>query len=119
MPAPLIRTLELVADRRKGLLGVTPWAGPLVQRIVVVLQCGFPETHQIGPAVDIMELYAKEAGFRRSGALTLGMGGAVGRGLPAKPLMPRWLYLQAANWGFRSLLKKHGARRRKHDRPYA
>ncbi len=154
LPAPLIQTLELLADRRLGAMGATPWPGPLVQRLVAVVQCGFPETHQNRPAVDIMRRYAKEAGFRWSGALALGMGDAVGRRLPdkprgmlrnivealdltaaslaaggdvpeeaaallAKPLMPRWLYLLAANWGFRGLLKKHGARRQRYDRPYA
>jgi len=39
--------------------------------------------------------------------------------LMAKPLLPRWLYHPAANWGFRSLLKKHGAKARTYDRPYA
>lgn len=154
LPAPLIQALELVADRRKGLLGVTPWAGPLVQRIVAIVQCGFPETCQNESAVDIVRLFAGESGFRWAGALAMGSGGAVGgrdlgkaggmlRGvvkaldlaaasladggvvpeeataLMAKPLMPRWLYHQAANWGFRSLLKKHGARKRAYDRPYA
>jgi hypothetical protein len=37
----------------------------------------------------------------------------------AKPLMPEFLYRPAANWGFRSLLKKHGARKRAYDRPYS
>jgi hypothetical protein len=154
LPAPLIQVFELVADRRKNLPGVTPGAGPLVPRIVAVVQCGFPETHQNGSAVDIMRRFAEESGFRWAGALAMGSGGAVvGRNmeraggmlrgvvkaldlaaaslaaggavpeeataLMAKPLMPRWLYLQAANWGFRRLLKKHGARARRYDRPYA
>jgi len=37
----------------------------------------------------------------------------------AKPLMPRWFYHAAANWGFRNQLKKHGARKKAFDRPYA
>ena len=39
--------------------------------------------------------------------------------LMAKPLMPRWLYHPAAGWSFRRLLKKHGAKARTYDRPYA
>ena len=148
LPAPLIQTLELLADRRQGAMGATPWPGPLVQRLVAVVQCGFPETHQNRPAVDIMRRYAKEAGFRWAGALALGMGGAVGRRLPdkprgmlrnvvkaldlaaaslaaggdvpedaaalmAEPLMPRWFYILAANWGFRSRMRKSGARKRR------
>jgi hypothetical protein len=38
--------------------------------------------------------------------------------LLAKPLMPKRLYHLAANWGFRSQLRKHGARKRTFDRPY-
>jgi Flavodoxin-like fold len=154
LPAPLIQTLDLLAERRQGAMGMTPWLGPLDQRLVAIVQCGFPETHQNRPAVDIMRQFAKEAGFRWAGALALGMGGAVGgRSLEkaggmlrnvvaafdrtaaallaggtvpeetaaflAKPLMPRWFYHLAANWGFRVRLRKHGARKRAYDRPYA
>lgn len=154
LPAPLIQTLELLADRRRGAQGATPWPGPLDQRLIAIVQCGFPETAQCGPAVQIMRQFARETGFRWAGALALGMGGAVGGrplekaagmlrcvvqaidltaasllsggGVPeeatalmAKPLMPRWVYHQAANWGFRSQLKRHGARKRAYDRPYA
>jgi uncharacterized protein (DUF934 family) len=82
LPAPLIQTLELVAERRRGTLVASPAAGPVVQKLAVVVQCGFPETHQNRPAVDIMRQFAREAGFTWAGALALGMGGAVGR----KPL---------------------------------
>jgi hypothetical protein len=51
---------------------------------------------------------------------------AAGGGIPeeatelmAKPLMPRWIYHLAANWGFRRLIKKHGAGKRAFDRPYS
>lgn len=153
LPAPLIQLLELVADRRKGKPGVPPSAGPLVQKLAAIVQCGFPEAHQNQPAVDIMRQFAKEAGFEWAGALALGMGGAVGRkpiekaggmvrnvvraldraavslsaggrvpdeatALMARPLMPRWLYLPAANWSFKRELKKHGAGKRAYDRPY-
>ena len=154
LPAPLVQTLELIAERRKGTLVASPSAGPLVQKLAVIVQCGFPESLQNQPALDIMRQFATEAGFEWAGALALGMGGAVGGrsleraggvvrnvvkaldlaaaslaagdGIPgeatalmAKPLMPRWLYVLAANWGFRREIKKHGARGRVHDRPYA
>lgn len=77
LPAPLVQTLELVADRRKGMLPASPVAGPRVQKVVAVVQSGFPETHQNQPAVDIMRQFAKEAGFEWAGALAMGMGGAV------------------------------------------
>lgn len=154
LPAPLIQTLELLADRRLGAQGATPWPGPLVQRLVAIVQCGFWESHQNRPAVDIMRQFARETGFVWAGGLAMGAGGALsGRSLDkaggmvrnavraldlaaaalaegglvppeaealmAKPLMPRWLYHPAANWGFRHLLKKHGAKARTYDRPYA
>jgi hypothetical protein len=154
LPAPLIQLLELIADRRKGQPSVPPAAGPLVQKLAAIVQCGFPEARQNQPAVDITRQFAKEAGFEWAGALALGMGGAVGGrrleeaggllrnvvkaldraaaslsaggGVPdeatalmARPLMPRWLYLPASNWSFKRELKKHGARGRVYDRPFA
>ena len=82
LPAPLLQLLELVAERRKGGFAASPWPGPLVQKLAVIVQCGFPETLQTRPAVDIMRQFSREAGFDWAGALALGMGGAVGR----KPL---------------------------------
>jgi putative NADPH-quinone reductase len=79
LPAPLVQALELVADRRKGRPSVLPSAGPLVQKLAAIVQCGFPETFHNQPAVDIMRQFAREAGFEWAGALAMGMGGAVGR----------------------------------------
>lgn len=77
LPAPLVQTLELIADRRKGKLPASPVAGPGIQRIAAVVQCGFPETRQNQPAIDIMRQFAKEAGFEWAGGLAMGMGGAI------------------------------------------
>lgn len=77
LPAPLVQALELVADRRKGFLPASPVAGPAVQKIVAVVQCGFPETHQNRPAIGVMRQFAKEAGFEWAGGLAMGMGGAL------------------------------------------
>jgi hypothetical protein len=55
-------------------------------------------------------------------AASLAAGGNVpeeAAALMAKPLMARWLYHLAANWGFKRLIKKHGAQKRTYDRPYA
>jgi len=128
--------------------------GHLREKLAALVQCGFPETLQTRPAVDIMRQFAREAGFGWTGALALGMGGAIGGkrlektggvarnvhraldlaaaslaaggDIPAeaaplleKPLMPKWLYIIAANWGFRNEIKKQGARKRACDRPYA
>jgi hypothetical protein len=72
LPAPLIAALELVADERRG--------GPAEKpgKIMAIVQCGFPESSQNLPAVEIMRRFAKEAGFSWAGALSMGMGGALG-----------------------------------------
>lgn len=72
LPAPLIETLELIAADRHA----RPAANP--QKIMAIVQCGFPETLQTRPACEIMRRFAKEAGFEWAGALAMGMGGAVG-----------------------------------------
>jgi hypothetical protein len=71
LPAPMIRAAELIAERRRAY----PPARP--QKIMVIVQCGFPETHQNQPAREIMREFAREAGFGWAGALLMGMGGAV------------------------------------------
>lgn len=155
LPAPLVQALELVADHRRGPGPDRVRASdPRVQKLAAVVQCGFPETFQNRPAIDILRQFALEAGFQWAGALALGMGGAVGGrslekaagmvrtvvqaidqagrslaaggdvpkdaiALLARPLMPRWLYHLAANWGFRSRIKKNKAGRNVADRPYA
>jgi len=55
-------------------------------------------------------------------AISLAAGGAVpdeAAALIAKPLMPKWLYNLFANGSFRSQLKRHGAKARANDQPYA
>ncbi|MBM3306538.1 MAG: hypothetical protein FJY79_11460 [Candidatus Aminicenantes bacterium] len=77
LPAPLVQALELIADRRKGSLPASPVAGPRVQRVAAVVQCGFPEARQNEAALAIVRQFAKEAGFEWAGGLAMGMGGAV------------------------------------------
>jgi hypothetical protein len=120
---------------------------------MAIVQCGFPETMQNQPALDIMREFAAKAGYDWAGGLATGMGGAVG-GKPlekaggmakniikafdlaaasilaggiipekavtlmGKPLMPRWLYLLAANFGMKSQARKHGAAKSLYARPY-
>lgn len=79
LPAAVIRVLELLAARR-GAIG--SGTAPL---LVAIVQCGFPETYQTRPAVDIMRRFAELNHFQWAGALALGMGGAVGSALPDKP----------------------------------
>jgi hypothetical protein len=72
LPAPLIAALEVIAEHRR----VRPAGTPA--KIMAIVQCGFPESHQNLPAVEIMRRFAKEAGFAWAGALYMGMGGALG-----------------------------------------
>jgi hypothetical protein len=77
LPAPLTRLLERIAERRAR---VAPAGSP---RLAVVVQCGFPEAHQCGTAVEICRLFADRTRLRWAGALAMGMGGSVG-GDPGK-----------------------------------
>jgi len=72
LPAPLVQALEFIAARRMS----KPSAK--LQKIMAIVQCGFPETLQNQSACDIMRQFAKEAGFEWAGALAMGMGGALG-----------------------------------------
>ena len=151
LPAPLVEALEMVARDAKTRPGATVGRG---RKLMAIVQCGFPENLQCRPACDIMRQFAKEAGFSWAGALSMGMGGAIGGkplekagglgrnvakaldrtaeallaggdvpseavALMAKPLMPRWFYVAMANFGMKSQAKKHGAKARLYDRPYA
>jgi multimeric flavodoxin WrbA len=147
LPAPLIRLLERVAERRVGL---SPTGTP---RLAVIVQCGFPEAHQCDTAVGICRLFAERTGMRWAGALAMGMGGQLGgefRRLPgggknildaldmaskalsrggnipeeattlfAKPLIPRWMYLLFGNLGWRMQMRKNRTRRPLTYRPYS
>jgi NAD(P)H-dependent FMN reductase len=147
LPAPLVKALELIAERRKSQVPARP------QKIMAIVQCGFPETFQNQAACDIMRRFAKEVGFEWAGALAMGMGGAVGgrslakaggmvrnivraldvtaaalingenvpgeaAGLMAKPVVPKWMYLLMANWGMKREIKKRGVGRQTYARPY-
>lgn len=79
LPAPVIPVLEALAERRAASGSSTR---PLLAAIV---QCGFPETRQNQPAIDIMRRFADLNGFTWAGALALGMGGAAGAALPERP----------------------------------
>jgi hypothetical protein len=154
LPAPLVEALELIAERGKARASIGAGTGANVTRLALIVQCGFPESFQNRPAVEIMRRFAAETGFVWAGALAIGMGGAVGgrsleragrhvrsvvkaldaaaaslatgglipeeaTALAAKPMMPKWLYLIAANFGMKSLARKQGAGKRMYDRPYA
>lgn len=148
LPAPLIRFLETLHDRRSG-AAATPGAG-----LAAIVNCGFPETRQCQPAADIVQRFAERSHFRFLGCFMLGMGGFVsgrdlektgpmmrrqrqaleqaaaalvaGREIPAevialfqRPLLPRWLYTMVANWSFKRAARRYGASARLYDRPFS
>ncbi len=79
LPAPLIEALEMIASDAGNLSGA---AGGRSRKLLAIVQCGFPENLQCLPACDIMKQFAREARFDWAGALSMGMGGAIG----GKPL---------------------------------
>ncbi len=89
LPAPLVKAAELIAEWRRRSDGRTvdtresqsPDPAPHTQKLMAIVNCGFPEVDQIQPAVDIMRKFAAETGFHWAGALALSMGGAVS-GMP-------------------------------------
>ncbi|MBN2345280.1 MAG: NAD(P)H-dependent oxidoreductase [Candidatus Aminicenantes bacterium] len=148
LPAPLIDTLQRIADRRQGR------QGEMRQALAAIVNCGFPETLHCRPAAGIVRLFAAQAGFRFLGCLALGMGGAIGKRplaeaggvvrhqaralkeaapfiaegreiplavieLMARPMMPRWFYTGMAHWGWKRAARKHGVRSRLGERPFA
>ena len=72
LPAPFIDLLRQVAERRLARQGEAK------QSLAAIVNCGFPETIHCRPAMEIMRVFATQAGFRFLGCLALGMGGAVG-----------------------------------------
>jgi hypothetical protein len=72
LPAGVIEALELIADRRKSKKDRKK------QRFAIIINCGFPETQHNNTAIAICKFFAREVGFEWKGALSLGMGGAIG-----------------------------------------
>jgi len=153
LPTPVIRSLEFLAGRKNNPTGA-PADRPAAPKLAIIVQCGFPETHQNNPAVEIMRKFAAAAGFRWAGALAAGMGGAVGNrsldkpagpvrnivkaldlaaaslaagndipeeasALFGKPMMPKFLYTFAANFGMKLQARKFGVKKSVYARPYA
>jgi hypothetical protein len=75
LPALLTRTLELIASRRGGRQRESR------QRLVAIVNNGFPEAEQNEVALRICRRFASETGFEWAGGLALG-GGEVINGRP-------------------------------------
>jgi hypothetical protein len=79
LPAAMTRALELVAEDRHN----HPVTGS--QRLVAIVNSGFPEVKQSETAIGICRQFSCEAGFAWAGALALG-GGAFIAGRPLEKL---------------------------------
>ncbi len=71
LPYSVIKMMEIVAqNRRNRKISMT-------QRLVCIVNNGFPEPHQTDTAIAICMQFAKEAGFDWAGSLKLGGGEAI------------------------------------------
>ncbi len=71
VPAPVIRAMELIRDHRAH----SP--APNEQRLLTIVNSGFPEVRHNFIALEIYKRFAVEAGFTWAGGLALGMGEAI------------------------------------------
>jgi hypothetical protein len=71
LPHLLTKALASMAAHR-------PPGAPSAQRLVGIVNSGFPETHQNAVALAICREFAAQSGFIWAGGLALGAGGAVG-----------------------------------------
>jgi multimeric flavodoxin WrbA len=87
LPYLVTKALAVIATRRRA----RPEQFP--QRLVAIVNSGFPETHQNSVALAICREFAAQSGFAWAGSLALGGGGAIGHqpltgakrsGLPVK-----------------------------------
>jgi len=68
LPSLLVRIMELMAARRRERKESKK------QRLLAIVNCGFPEAHHNDTAIAICRRFAKEAGFEWAGGLALGGG---------------------------------------------
>ena len=72
LPAAIIEAMEAVDEDRRG------HPPEDLQRLVVIINSGFPEARQSDTALAICRRFAKETGFEWAGGLAMGAGGAAG-----------------------------------------
>ncbi len=70
-PAPVVRAMEYLAEHRRGS------SRQNAPQLVVIVNCGLPETFNNDVALRIYRKFASEAGLRWSGGMALGMGEAL------------------------------------------
>jgi len=71
LPAPVIAVLEMIRDRR--MVSQPPWR----QRLIALVNSGFPEPEQNATALAIYRQFAKEAEFGWAGGLAFAPGAVI------------------------------------------
>jgi hypothetical protein len=136
LPAPAIRTLELIAAHRSAS------DVKRVPRFVSIVHCGFVEPSQNDTCQRILLRFADRAGFERVAGVSLGGGGRIPKRvrsafdilvealdleilvpgeverLTRKPLMAGWLYVIGGNMGWKRLADKSGVKDQLRAQPY-
>ena len=72
LPYVVTRGMELIAKDRR------PKRNLPEQRLLGIVNCGFPEAHHNDTALAMCRQFAREAGFQWAGGLALGAGEAIG-----------------------------------------
>jgi hypothetical protein len=78
LPAPLVLALERLAEAPRDHDGAE--AGAAAPRLVGIVNCGFPEHAHNDLSIEMCRLFAAQAGWHWSGALSLGGGGVLNGG---------------------------------------
>lgn len=146
LPAPVIRCLELVADKAET-------SHTNEKGFVSIVNCGFPESRHTDVALAICRRFAHEVGVKWMGGLGLGGGEAIGgksldqaggiarkirrslrlsaeslmqgqavpskaEELIAKPLIPVWIYKWIGDRGWRRQAKQYHVEKNLMSRPF-
>ena len=76
LPAKVIKALSIIAETRKN-KNSDHSDIEKDKSFAVIVNCGFPEADQNKTAIKVYEQFAKEAGFKYLGGISIGMGGVV------------------------------------------
>lgn len=71
LPTTVVRALELIDEHRAG------GESRSDQKLLAIVNCGFPEAHQNDIAIAICQQFARQVGLEWAGGLLLGGGGAI------------------------------------------
>ncbi|MFP4497574.1 MAG: NAD(P)H-dependent oxidoreductase [Vulcanimicrobiota bacterium] len=84
IPSRAIKALEVIHSKFKN--------SEKARKFIAISQCGFAEDYQNGPAIRILEQFARQTNLQWAGGFTVGAGGAlqdkkIGSFLPAKNMV--------------------------------